>query len=58
MRIKDLHPYFLVMSQTCFYYINPHYDDNVKEGKPLYRMIAKTSVNYPYYNCKITLLEQ
>ena len=24
MRIKDLHLYFLVMSQICFYYINPH----------------------------------
>ena len=25
MRIEELHPYLLVMSQLCYYYINPHY---------------------------------
>ena len=25
MRIEDLHPCLLVMSQLCYYYINPHY---------------------------------
>jgi len=24
MRTKDLHLYLLVMSQVCYYYINPH----------------------------------
>lgn len=24
VRIKDSHPYILVMSQLCYYYINPH----------------------------------
>lgn len=28
MRIEELHPYLLIMSQLCYCYINPHYNLN------------------------------
>ena len=28
MRIEELHPYLLIMSQLCYCYINPHYSLN------------------------------
>ncbi len=55
MRAKDSHLYILVMSQTCYYYTNPHYiilsNMRAKDSHPYILVMSQTCYYYtnPHY---------